>query len=178
MIGQSVTRILGAFLALTVALTLGPQQAASQGISLALGTQAPSAAMEDLDGNPVNILDYVEEGKPTLIEFWASWCEQCEALQPQLDKIQQEWGEQVNVVAVAVAVSQSQRRVRRHVEDHGVEYPYLWDAEGNGVKGYEIPGTGIVVILDGEGAVAYTGAGGDQDLVGVMSGILGLKKKS
>ena len=79
----------------------------------------------------------------------------------------------MNVVAIAVAVSQSQRRVRRHVEDHEIAYPYLWDGEGNAVKGYEIPGTSIVVILDGERAVAYTGAGADQDLVGAMAGILG-----
>ena len=163
----------GAFLALFALFVLGPGPVASQGISLALGTQAPSAVLEDLDGNPVDLLDYVEAGKPTLIEFWASWCEQCEALQPLLDQIQQDWGDQVNVVAIAVAVSQSQRRVRRHVEDHEIAYPYLWDGEGNAVKGYEIPGTSIVVILDGERAVAYTGAGADQDLVGAMAGILG-----
>ena len=145
----------------------------AQDISLPLGTAAPSAAMEDLDGNPVDILDFVEEGKATLIEFWASWCEQCEALQPQLDQIHAEMGDRVNVVAVAVAVSQSQRRVKRHVEDHGVGYPYLWDNAGNGVKTYEIPGTSIVVILDSSGSVAYTGTGADQDLVGAVRGIIG-----
>ena len=121
-------------------LSSPPSGLAGQDISLPLGTEAPAAALEDLDGNPVQILDYVEDGKPTLIEFWASWCENCEALQPQLDQIHAEFGSQVNVVAVAVAVSQSQRRVKRHVEDHGIEYPYLWDGEGEAVKAYEIPG--------------------------------------
>ena len=154
-------------------LAFGQTTAAAQEISLALGTAAPSATMEDLDGNAVDILDYIEEGKATLIEFWASWCEQCEALQPQLDQIHAEMGERVNVVAVAVAVSQSQRRVKRHVEDHGIAYPYLWDDSGNGVKAYEIPGTSIVVILDAAGKVAYTGTGADQDLIGAVRGIVG-----
>ena len=152
---------------------LSPSTLEAQEVSLPLGSEAPAAALEDLDGNAVQILDYVEEGKPTLIEFWASWCENCEALQPQLDQIQEEWGSRVNVVAVAVAVSQSRRRVKRHVEDHGIGYPYLWDGEGEAVKAYEIPGTSIVVILDGEGAVVYTGVGRDQDLVGEVAKLIG-----
>lgn len=151
---------------------LSPSGLTGQDISLPLGTEAPGAVLEDLDGNPVQILDYVEAGKPTLIEFWASWCENCEALQPQLDQIHAEFGAQVNVVAVAVAVSQSQRRVKRHVEDHGIEYPYLWDGEGEAVKAYKIPGTSIVVILDGTGKVAYTGTGRSQKLVEAVKALM------
>jgi len=144
-----------------------------QDISLSLGADAPPASLQDLEGKPVQLLDYVEDGKPTLIEFWASWCENCEALQPQLDRIQEDWGTEVNIVAIAVAVSQSQRRVKRHVDDHGIEYAYLWDGDGEAVKAYEIPGTSIVVILDGEGKVAYTGSGRSQDLVGEVQKLVG-----
>ena len=150
----------------------GPGPLAAQDVSLAPGTEAPDAELQDLEGNPVRLLDYVEEGKPTLIEFWASWCENCEALQPQLDRIQETWGGEVNLVAVAVAVSQSQRRVRRHVEEHDPGFPYLWDHRGNAVRAYNAATTSIVVILDGEGRVAYTGVGADQDLVGTVEGIL------
>ena len=158
---------------LILGISTAPQTLASQEVSLPLGSQAPAAALEDLDGNPVQLLDYVEEGKPTLIEFWASWCENCEALQPQLDRIQETLGSQVNIVAVAVAVSQSQRRVKRHVEEQAPGYPYLWDGEGEAVRAYGVPGTSIVVILDGEGTVAYTGAGRDQNLVGAVTEIIG-----
>jgi thiol-disulfide isomerase/thioredoxin len=172
MIGERriVTGSLGTIL--LTGLALFPGCLAGQGISLPLGTEAPGAALEDLDGNPVQILDFVEAGKLTLIEFWASWCENCEALQPQLDQIHAEFGSQVNLVAVAVAVSQSQRRVKRHVEEHGIEYPYLWDGEGEAVKAYEVPGTSIVVILDGTGKVAYTGTGRDQKLVDAVKELI------
>jgi thiol-disulfide isomerase/thioredoxin len=110
----------------------------------------------------------VEEGKPTLLEFWAVWCENCEALEPQMEEIQARWRDKVNVVAVAVAVSQSQRRVKRHAEEQGAPYPYLWDGKGEAVRGFQVPGTSVVVILDGEGKVAYTGSGRAQDLVKVV----------
>jgi hypothetical protein len=76
-------------------------------------------------------------------------------------------------LAVAVAVSQTQDQVKKHVEEHGIAYPYLWDGEGEAVNAYEIPGTGIVLILDAEGKVAYTGTGGAQDLVGEVQKLLG-----
>jgi thiol-disulfide isomerase/thioredoxin len=153
-------------------LLLVPAMLGAQEVSLAVGTQAPAAALEDLDGNPVQLLDFVVEGKPTLIEFWASWCENCEALQPQMEEIARRWKDRIKVVAVAVAVAQNQRRVKRHVEDHAPGYPYLWDAKGEAVRAYGAATTSIVVILDGDGKVAYTGVGRNQDLVGAMRAVV------
>jgi thiol-disulfide isomerase/thioredoxin len=111
-------------------------------------------------------------GKPALIEFWATWCELCEALQPQLDRIQVEHGDELNVVAVAVGVAQTVRRVRRHLDDHDPGYTYLWDARGAAVRAYNATTTSIVVMLDSEGNVAYTGVGADQDLIGAVRELL------
>lgn len=142
------------------------------GVSLALGTVGPGAAVEDLEGVGVDLLDYVEAGKPTVLEFWATWCEQCEALQPQLDEIQEKYGDEVNVVAVAVGVSQSIRRVKRHLENHDPGYPYVWDGRGAAVRAYNATTTAIVVMLDAEGKVSYTGVGTEQDLVGTVERLL------
>ena len=152
-----------------------PFSAAAQsgGVSLALGTQGPTAELEDLDGNSVSLLDYVESGKPAVLEFWATWCEQCEALQPQFDELQARYGDQVSVVAVAVGVSQSVRRVKRHLEDHDPGYPYLFDKRGAAVRAYNATTTAIVVMLDADGKVAYTGVGTDQNIIGAVEALLG-----
>jgi thiol-disulfide isomerase/thioredoxin len=160
-------------LAIAALLVAAPSALEAQGVGLEIGTKAPAAELEDLDGNPVQLLDYVEAGKPTLIEFWASWCENCEALQPQLDLISARYGDRVNVVAVAVAVSQSQRRVRRHLESHDPGYPYLWDGKGAAVRAYKAATTSIVMILDGDGTVVYSGVGSEQDLLEEVEKLLG-----
>ena len=147
-------------------------EAQSGGVSLALGTEGPTAELEDLEGNAVSLLDYVEAGKPAVLEFWATWCEQCEALQPQFDKLQERYGEQVSVVAIAVGVSQSVRRVKRHIADHDPGYPYLFDKRGAAVRAYNATTTSIVVVLDSDGKVAYTGVGTDQDVIGAVELLL------
>jgi cytochrome c biogenesis protein CcmG/thiol:disulfide interchange protein DsbE len=160
-------------LTLLLVLPLGASaQAGGEGsVSLAIGTMGPGAAVEDLDGNDVDLIDYVR-GKPAVIEFWATWCELCEALQPQLDQIQATHGSEVNVVAVAVGVAQTVRRVRRHLDDHDPGYAYLWDADGAAVRAYNATTTSIVVMLDAEGNVAYTGVGAQQDLTGALERLL------
>jgi len=147
-------------------------QAQDTQLGLPPGTLAPDAQVEDLDGNTVSLLDIVGGG-PALLEFWASWCEQCEALQPQIDEVQARFGAEVTVVAVAVAVAQSQRRVRRHVEQHDPGYTYVYDAKGEAVRAYEALTTSIVVLVDGEGRIVSTGVGPDQELVEAVKGMLG-----
>ena len=141
-------------------------------LGLPPGTRAPDAEVEDLDGNAVSLLEVVGGG-PALIEFWASWCEQCEALQPEIDAVQERFGDRIKVVAVAVAVSQSVRRVRRHVEQHAPGYTYVYDAKGETVRAYEALTTSIVVLIDGEGRIVSTGVGPKQGLVEAVEGMLG-----
>jgi thiol-disulfide isomerase/thioredoxin len=162
-----------AVLTLVFALPLGVSaQAGGEGsVSLPIGTVGPGAALEDLEGNAVDLIDYVR-GKPAVIEFWATWCELCEALQPQLDQIQARHGNDVNIVAVAVGVAQTVRRVQRHLADHDPGYTYLWDARGAAVRAYNATTTSIVVMLDAEGRVVYTGVGGDQNLTGAVERLL------
>lgn len=170
---RRVRRLLLTAAAALAATLVIPRLALGQGIGLDVGAAAPDVALEDLDGNAVQLADYMEPGKWTLLEFWATWCENCEALQPQLDRIEAEYGDRVNIVAVAVAVSQSQRRVKRHVEEHGAGYPYLWDGTGAAVRAYNAATTSIVMLVDGEGSVVYSGVGRDQDLLGEVERRLG-----
>jgi thiol-disulfide isomerase/thioredoxin len=167
-----------ALIALTLLLAFTPvvraQSTDESGVSLALGTAAPDATLQDLDGNSVQLLNYVKKGKPALIEFWATWCELCAALQPQLDQIEAQHGKDLNVVAVAVGVAQTVRRVKRHLDDHNPGYPYLWDGRGTAVRAYNATTTSIVVMLNAEGKVVYTGVGKDQDLTGAVDKLLGI----
>lgn len=173
---RSAAPLAAALAALGVALSLGApaRLAAQDGVALPIGTPAPDATVQDLEGRAVSLLDVagVARGNPALLEFWAAWCEQCEALQPQLDAIHERYDGRVGVVAVAVAVAQSPRRVRRHVERHAPGYAYVYDASGEAVRAYQALTTSIVVLVDGAGRVAYAGTGPDQDLTGAVEAML------
>jgi hypothetical protein len=82
------------------------------------------------------------------------------------------YGDRVAFFSVAVAVGQSERRVRDHLEKHPVPYPTLWDGRGAAVRAFETPATSYIVILDAAGSVAYTGIGRDQDVDAAIRSVL------
>ena len=147
--------------ALLVALSPGSLRA--QDVGLDLGTVPAAVTLEDLEGNDVALSRWVGV-RPVLIEFWALWCEQCEALQPRLEAVAKQYAGRVEVVIVAVGVNQTRRSVARHTSRHALPGTVLFDGAGRAVRAYRAPATSYVVALDARGRVVYTGAGADQDL--------------
>jgi thiol-disulfide isomerase/thioredoxin len=164
-------RFWAGILALT-ALVVIPLQGAAQDVGLPLGTRAPNADVETLEGQPMRLLDVVAPGKPALLEFWAVWCGECDILQPQLDRIHARYGDRLSMVAIAVGVAQTRRRVNQHIASHDPGYPFVWDARGAAVRAYEATTTSTVVLLDAEGRVVYTGVGGSQNLEAALAQLL------
>ncbi len=130
---------------------------------LPVGTKAPVVVVNDLDGNPFDFGTIIGK-RAAFIEFWATWCERCEALLPSVKAAAAKYGGQVEFIGVNVTVNQSVRRVRRYLETHQPPFKTLYDTKGVSVRAYEAWTTSYVVIVDPEGTIVYTGSGGEQDL--------------
>ena len=66
--------------------------AVAQEAGLALGTSAPAVTVKDLDGMPVSLGQYIGK-QPLFLEWWATWCEQCDALLPRVRRAHAELGD-------------------------------------------------------------------------------------
>ena len=162
---MSPTRRLAFLLGTAAALALapaGPLQAQDD-VGLAVGTAAPAAAVQDLDGRPVDLAQLVGR-KPVIFEFWATWCPLCAALMPRIQAAYARYGADVDFVEVAVAVNETAASVRRRVEANHYPFRFLWDATGAAVRAYQAPTTSYVVVVNKAGRVVYTGTGEDQDI--------------
>jgi len=140
-----------------------PAMARAQDTGLPLGSTPPSATVETLDGKPVDLAK-LTKGAPAVIEFWATWCENCKHLLPAMQRASTKYGAKVKFVAVAVSVNQSPKRVRLHAAKYNVPGVQLFDAKGDATGKWDVPATSHVVVLDKRGRVVYTGVGGDQDI--------------
>jgi peroxiredoxin len=155
-------------LPLALVLLVAPATtAAAQEAGLAVGTRAPAVVVRDLDGRPVNLGEYLGK-QPVFLEWWATWCEQCDALLPRVRTAHAELGERVAFFGINVAVNQSPERVRRYIESNRVPFRTLYDTEGESTRAYAAPTTSYVVIVDRAGRVAYSGTGGDQDILSAL----------
>ena len=135
----------------------------AQDLGIDVGTKAPAAVVETLDGKPYDLGQHVGKA-PMVIEFWATWCGNCKELEPALKAVAQKYGTQVKFLGVAVAINQSAELVRRYHERHKMPMEILYDRKGAAAEAYDAPATSYIVVVDRKGNVVYTGVGGKQDL--------------
>ncbi|HEX6940535.1 MAG TPA: TlpA disulfide reductase family protein [Longimicrobiales bacterium] len=159
-------RILVAALAWAAAGSV-PGALAAQDVGLPLGATPEPVVIEDLDGNPVDLGEVIGK-KPALVEFWATWCPLCAALEPRIEAAHRRFGDDVAFLIVGVGVNQNPRRIRRHLEAHPMPGRVLWDGQGRATRAFMAPTTSYVVVLDAAGRVVYTGTGEEQDIEGAL----------
>jgi thiol-disulfide isomerase/thioredoxin len=140
---------------------------AAQDSGIPVGSKAPAAVLETLDGTPANLNAWIGR-EPLFIEFWATWCPNCRQLEPQLIKLQREYAGKMRFVGVAVSVNQSPELVKRYIATHGLQGEQLYDRKGFATDAYEVPATSYVVVINARGTIVYTGLGGRQDLAAAI----------
>jgi thiol-disulfide isomerase/thioredoxin len=152
---------------LSVLMTLSSRALAAQESGIAVGSRAPAVVIHDLDGKSVDLSQYIGK-KPVFLEFWATWCTNCEELLPRVKAAQAAYGAKVEFIGVNVTVNQSPERVRKYLETHRPPYRTLYDDQGTSTRAYQVPATSYIVIVDQAGKVAYTGLGGTQEFDGAL----------
>ncbi|MBL8960124.1 MAG: TlpA family protein disulfide reductase, partial [Gemmatimonadetes bacterium] len=155
------------------ALVAAPALASAQrAIDLEIGAKAPDMALLTLDGQPANLSAYI--GKtPFLMEVWATWCENCEALAPRILAAKKKYGDRMKFLGVAVSFNQSPARVKAHMEKHGFDIETLYDKKGEADVTYGVKATSTIIVVDKSGKIVYAGAGAGQDIEAAVKKGLG-----
>ena len=64
----------------------------------------PSVKLETLDGKSFNTSDIENNGNPTIISFWATWCKPCKKELNNIAEIYEEWQDNYDVQVIAVSI--------------------------------------------------------------------------
>jgi thiol-disulfide isomerase/thioredoxin len=155
-------------IALLAALSLCAGRALyAQEEGIGVGDAAPAVMVHDLDGKAVSLGQYIGR-KPVFLEFWATWCESCNALLPRVRAAHAAYGDKVEFIGVNITVNQTPQQVRQYIETHKPPFRTLYDDEGASTRAFQVPATSYVVIVDQSGKVVYTGSGGTQKFDDVL----------
>ena len=117
-----------------------------------IGEPYPQLTLAALEGGTVPLTKW--DGKPRLVNFWATWCGPCVQEMPLLDRTHRELAGRVHVIGVAL---DDPAAVRQFVADTGVSYPILLDAPGPGDASVRFGDTrGVLpysVLIDAQGRI-------------------------
>ncbi len=81
----------------------------------------PEFIIKDVDGNDVEFSSF--HGKPTVINFWTSWCVFCQDEMPDFEKLKEDYGDEVNFIFLDVvgANGETQEKALAFLEDNGFD---------------------------------------------------------
>ncbi len=128
----------------------------------------PSVTVKNMKGRNVNTSTFSNDGKPFIINFWATWCKPCilelNNINDKYAKWQKETG--VKIIAISIDDSRNSRRVAPFVKGRGWDYEVYLDENSDFKRALNVNNPPHTFLYDGDGNLVYTHNGyapGDED---------------
>jgi peroxiredoxin len=137
---------------LTIGLLFTALAATSLASSGLEGQIAPDFALKSSSGENLRLSEY--RGDVVMINFWATWCGPCRQEMPLLDELYTRY-ERVGFNLLGVNIDDDSRRAMQMIEELGVNFPVLFDAQKEVSKLYDVEAMPVTVLVDREGNVRY-----------------------
>ena len=119
--------------------------------------QLPAVTLKTMNGVEVRTDTLSNDGKPFIIDFFATWCKPCNRELDAISEVYEEWQEETGVKIFAVSIDQAQNinKVKPLVVAHGWDYEVLLDPNGDLKRALGCQMIPYTIIVDGKGEIVY-----------------------
>ncbi|MGM0500479.1 MAG: TlpA family protein disulfide reductase [Bacillota bacterium] len=114
-----------------------------------IGMEAPGFSLINMNDQEVNLSDY--RGKKVFLNFWASWCPPCRQEMPDMQKLHEEHGDEIAVLAVNIGENKS--TVINFMMQNKLNLPVLLDLNKSIAQNYLVRAIPTTYILDEDGII-------------------------
>lgn len=141
------------------------------GLVYSASAQLPSVTLKDINGKTVRTDTLSNNGKPFIIDFFATWCKPCNRELTAISEVYEEWQEETGVKVIAVSIDQAQNinKVKPLVDSHEWPYEVLLDPNSDFKRALGIQMIPYTLIVDGNGNIVYKHngytEGAEQELI-------------
>lgn len=141
--------------------------------------QAASVAAQQADYQDIQLYQFqdmepvtvgsIAADKPTYLKLWATWCKPCMEQMPHFAELHQQYGEQVNFIAVNININENRSDISDVIKQFSLKMPVLLDNEGQLGIALGLVGTPYSVLTNAQGEVVYTTHESDSNLDRIIS---------
>ena len=114
---------------LTISSALRPDTGLA-GVSYKVGDIAHDATLTDPDGNKINFAEILKEKKAIVLNFWYTTCTYCVQEFPYIQSAYEEYGENIEVIAVNDYADDDNGDIQAFIEAYGYTFPMVKDSAG------------------------------------------------
>lgn len=120
-----------------------------------VGDPAPDFSLQTLAGENLSLAEF--NGKPVLINYWASWCQPCRVEMPEIETAYQTYKNQGLVVLGINDTHQDDlAEVKSFVNELKLSFPILLDQTGEVTESrYGVIGLPTSVFIDRQGVIRF-----------------------
>lgn len=124
---------------------------------LTVQAQLPKVTLKDIHGKEVSTDTLSNQGRPFIIDFFATWCKPCNRELDAISEVYEDWQQETGVKIIAVSLDQAHNinKVKPLVDNHGWDYEVLLDPNGELKHAFGIQMIPYVLIVDGQGNIVY-----------------------
>jgi cytochrome c biogenesis protein CcmG/thiol:disulfide interchange protein DsbE len=115
-----------------------------------VGKMAPNFTLPQLDGPPVTLSKL--RGQVVVINFWASWCAECQTEQAALNQTWQQFQDS-GVVVLGINFEDAVGAARDYVRSDSVTYPVVEDAASRTALSYGLRGVPETFVVSRSGRI-------------------------
>ena len=113
--------------------------------------------LKAMDGKTVTTDTLSNNGKPIIIDFFATWCKPCNRELNAINEVYEDWVEETGVKLIAISIDKAQdiNKVKPMVDGYGWTYDVLLDPNSDLRRALGIQMIPYTLIVDGTGKVVY-----------------------
>jgi peroxiredoxin len=135
-------------------LGLGSLLASGPAAAASVGELAPDFEIATQDGALFRLSDF-RGRKPVYVVFWNSWCSYCIKKTPRYVKLQKQFGDKIEIIAINTTWSDSPEEMRSFEQHHQIKYSTAFDAGEAVTDQYGVLKVPTEFIVDVNGIIRY-----------------------
>ena len=118
-------------------------------------TSLPSVDIQNLDGTIFNTGDISNDGKPIIVNFWATWCSPCKRELNNIAELYEEWQEETGVKLIAISIDDARNmaKVAPYINGKEWDYEVYIDPNGDFKRAMGVNNVPHTFILNGKGEI-------------------------
>ena len=112
----------------------------------------PDFTVSDMGDKEVNFSSFAA-GKPTIINFWATWCGPCKTELPYFQKLYEKHGDEINFMMINLPDGQRETvdSVKKFLKASGYTLPFYFDTSRNTSYIFDMTYIPLTVFIDSDG---------------------------